>query len=250
MISRFNRQIKEGFSLLEMTVVLIIVSILASAVIPQLINGYLVKAANKTALDMSSIEEASRVYYVNNNSWPANITALQTGNYLPPAWNGINPFGVSASIPENYTYNISSSGSTLTVSTNVPTVAEPIIQNLLPVTSISGNTINSTVSVPGGATEFSVYDYGSSWSSYAIESAPKTVIKQVTGIPGNSSRAITNLPYTSASSYSCDCSQANAGAFNESPSVVINSASQITVYNNHVDNIGGNGNCNLICIGW
>lgn len=151
MALNLNRHINRGFSLLELTIVLIIITILASAIVPQLINGYLIKAANKTALDMSSIEEASRAYYLENNNWPTNIAALQTGNYLPSTWNVINPFGLSASAPSNYTYNISSTGPALTVSTFVPTAAEPTIQNLLPVTSVSGNTINSTVSVPGGA---------------------------------------------------------------------------------------------------
>jgi len=250
MTLKFNEQANRGFSLLEMTVVLIVITILASAVIPQLIMGYTMNAANKTALDMSSIEEAGRKYYIDNNAWPSNIAVLQAGNYLPSSWNGINPFGYSSTTPSTYSYNISSSTTVLNVSTAVPVAAQSIIQNLLPVTSVSGNIIYSSVSVPGGATQFSVYDYGTNWSSYTIQAAPKTVIKQVTGIPGFGSRAITNLPYTSASSYSCVCSQANAAAYNESPSLVINSPSQITVYNNHNDNIGGNGNCNLICIGW
>jgi len=245
-----NRQGKKGFSLLEMTVVLIIITILASAVIPQFIRGYTVSAANKVALDVSAIEEASRKFYIDNNSWPTNIAALQSGNYLPSSWNAINPFGYSAAIPSTYGYNISSSASVLTVSTTVPVAAEPIIQTLLPVTSVSGTTINSSVSVPGGATQISVYDYGASWSSYTIKTSAKSVIKQVTGIPGNSSRSITGLPYTSASSYSCACSQATPGAYNESPSLVINSGSQVTAYNNHNDNISGNGNCNMVCIGW
>ena len=140
-----------GFSLLEMTVVLIIISILTTAVIPQLIRQYTVNAANKVALDMSAIEEAGRVYYIANNSWPASVAALQTANYLPSSWNGINPFGYSAATPSTYNYNISSTTSLLTVNTYVPVAAQPIIQNLLPVTAVSGNTIYSSVPVPGGA---------------------------------------------------------------------------------------------------
>jgi len=145
MILIFNKHAKKGFSLLELTVVLIITAILVSAVVPQLVNGYLVKAANKTALDISAIQEASRKFYIDNNSWPASIAALQTDNYLPSSWNALNPF------PSNNSYTISSSASVLTVSTAVPVAAQPIIQSLLPVTSVSGNAINSSVSVPGGA---------------------------------------------------------------------------------------------------
>ena len=148
---KFNRQAKGGFSLLEVTVVLIITTFLISAVIPQLIKGYSVNAANKVALDMAAIEEASRAYYIANNSWPADIAALQAGEYLPSSWNATNPFGYAATTPANYSYNISSNPSMLTVSTTVPVAAQPTIQNLLPVTSVSGNTIFSSVSVPGAS---------------------------------------------------------------------------------------------------
>lgn len=151
MILNTNKHPEAGFSLLEMTIVLIVISILASAVIPQLIKGYTVNAANKTALDISAVEEASRAYYIANNQWPADVTALQAGNYLPSSWNGINPFGYSSSTPSTYSYNISSSASLLTVSTTVPVAAQLIIKNLLPVTSVTGNTIYSSVPVPGGS---------------------------------------------------------------------------------------------------
>ena len=146
-----NKQLKAGYSLLEMTVVLVIISILTAAAIPQLIKQYTVSAANKVALDMSAIEEAGRAYYIANNSWPASIAALQTTNYLPSSWNGINPFGYSAATPSIYSYNISSTTSLLTVNTYVPVAAQPIIQNLLPVTSVSGNIVYSSVPVPGGS---------------------------------------------------------------------------------------------------
>ena len=148
---RFNKQAQGGFSLLEMTVVLIITTLLMSAVIPQLIKGYSVNAANKVALDMAAIEEASRAYCVANNNWPADIAALQAGNYLPSSWNALNPFGYSSATPANYSYHISSNPSMLTVSTTVPVAAQPTIQNLLPVTSVSGNTIFSSIAVPGAS---------------------------------------------------------------------------------------------------
>ena len=149
MKSKFNKKLNDGFSLLEMTVVLIIITILTSAVIPQFIKQYSVNASNKVALDISAVEEASRAYYLANNGWPASIAVLQTGNYLPSSWNAINPFGYSSATPSTYSYNISSNGSLLTVSTTVPVSAQPIIQNLLPVTSVSGNIIYSSVPVPG-----------------------------------------------------------------------------------------------------
>ncbi len=149
MALKTNRRGRGGFSLLEMTVVIICATILATALVPQLIRQYSINAANKVALDISAIEESSRAYYIANNNWPANIAVLQTGNYLPSSWNAINPFGYSSATPSNYSYNISSTTSLLTVSTFVPIAAQPIIQNLLPVTSVSGNNIYSSVSPPG-----------------------------------------------------------------------------------------------------
>jgi prepilin-type N-terminal cleavage/methylation domain-containing protein len=140
----------KGFSLLEITIVLIIITILASAAIPVLTRDYLNKAGNKVALDMSTIQEAARAYYISNNAWPANVAVLQSGNFLPSSWNGTNPFGISSVTPSNYSYNITSNVATLTVSTYVPTAAQPIIQNLLPTNWVSGNNIYSSVAVPGG----------------------------------------------------------------------------------------------------
>jgi prepilin-type N-terminal cleavage/methylation domain-containing protein len=160
---------KNGFSLLEITVVLIIVSILLSAVIPVLSRSYLEKAANKTALDISTIQEASRKFYIDNNQWPtATITdttplaVLQdpANGYLPPAsvWNAINPFGTSAATPSNYSYIIQPpTSSSLTVCANVPTAAQNIIINSLPSSYVdtSGDATNgdvcSSVSVPGAS---------------------------------------------------------------------------------------------------
>jgi prepilin-type N-terminal cleavage/methylation domain-containing protein len=141
----------KAFSLLELTVVIIILTILASAAIPVLSRSYIERAANKTALDMGAIQEAARAYYIDQNKWPDSIGTLQAGNYLPSSWNGINPFGINASNPAAYTYNASSTGSIFTVFTSVPAMAEPIIQNLLPTNWTSGNTVYSSVSVPGSS---------------------------------------------------------------------------------------------------
>lgn len=141
----------KAFSLLEATVVVIILTILASAAIPVLSREFMEKAANKTALDMNTIEEAARAYYVNNNGWPNNIAALQSGNYLPSQWNGINPFGVNSGDLSQYAYNVYLNGSTFTVYTYVPAAAEPIIQNVLPTTWINGNDIYSSTTPPGNS---------------------------------------------------------------------------------------------------
>jgi len=150
---------KHGFSILELTVVLIIISILLSAVTPVLSRSYLEKAANKTALDISAIQEAGRKFYIDNNKWPDTsvyatpMAALQAGGYLPAAWSATNPFVKYEPDLSDFSYHISSNASSLTVFTNVPTDAQPIIENALSSPTVdppgTGHNLYSTVSVPG-----------------------------------------------------------------------------------------------------
>jgi prepilin-type N-terminal cleavage/methylation domain-containing protein len=161
MLSKTNRQPKGGFTLLELTVVLIIVTILTSAVIPQFINAYTVKAANKTALDMSAIIDASNAYYTKYNIWPGVVSGnaigdLTAGNYLPSSWQAINPFGFSSASPTTYAYNFTLSGpgpgAALWISTHVPnTSALTLIKNSLPASWIdsTNNIVYTSVSSPG-----------------------------------------------------------------------------------------------------
>jgi len=143
-----------GFSLLEITIVLIIISILLSAVIPVLSRSYLEKAANKTALDMASIQDASRKFYIDNNRWPDTIAELQAANtYLPSAWVAQNPFVKYEPDLNDFNYYIASSASSLKVYTNVPLDAQIIIENLLPLASVdppgNGHHLYSSINVPG-----------------------------------------------------------------------------------------------------
>jgi prepilin-type N-terminal cleavage/methylation domain-containing protein len=155
MISNMRVISKKAFSLLELTIVTIIISFLLTIAVPSMYRAYLEKAGKKTAFDISAVQEAARAYYIDHNQWPDNsvymtpIAALQAGNYLPLAWKATNPFGVHAANPTIYNYNTTSAGSIFIVSTYVPVAAEPIIQNLLPTNWTAGNIISSSISVPG-----------------------------------------------------------------------------------------------------
>jgi prepilin-type N-terminal cleavage/methylation domain-containing protein len=151
--------VNNGFSLLEITIVLIIISILLSAVIPVLSRAYLDKASNRVVLDISAIQDASRKFFIDNNQWPVAtsvyatpIAALQANNYLPSAWNVINPFGASAGAPANYAYTVSSNASSLTVCTLVTSDAYAIIENSLASSYIDANgNVCSSVPAPGAS---------------------------------------------------------------------------------------------------
>ena len=161
MFFKFNKSPKGAFTLLELTIVLIIATILTSAVIPQFINAYTVKAANKTALDISAIEEASTAYYIKYSTWPGVVsgnalTDLTSGNYLPSSWVAQNPFGLSSATPSNFSYNFALNGATpgssLIISTYIQnTNALNQVKGLLPASWVdtTKNIVYASISVPG-----------------------------------------------------------------------------------------------------
>lgn len=134
---------KNGFSLIELCIVLAILAILAGSITPVFIKRIQVKAGEKTAVEMSVIQQAASAYFVANNAWPANLTALQNAGYLNPFWVTNNPW--------QNAYTISSNSSTFTVSTIVPQEWINLVARDLPTSSISGTIVGSTVPAPGSA---------------------------------------------------------------------------------------------------
>ena len=134
---------KKGFSLIELCIALGILVILTSSITPVFIKRIQVKAGEKTALEMSVIQQAASAYFVVNNAWPANLTALQNAGYLNPSWVTNNPW--------QNAYAISSNSSAFTVSTTVPQEWTNLVARDLPTSSISGATVGSTVPAPGSA---------------------------------------------------------------------------------------------------
>jgi prepilin-type N-terminal cleavage/methylation domain-containing protein len=144
-----RKTFRKGFTLLEMTIVLIIITILTSAAIPALTQNFVNQAEQKTSMDINNIQNAALAYYVHNSAWPTSITPtgvnpptdLESNGFLPTGWNATNPFGNA--------YSIANSGSILTVSTQVASGTQTTILNQLPTSSYSGNVVSSSVPVPG-----------------------------------------------------------------------------------------------------
>jgi len=135
----------KGFSLLELTIVVIVLTVLMTFAVPSMYRSYLEKAGTKTALEIQNIQDAARSYYLQKGSWPNSINTppgdLESGGFLPTSWNALNPF--------NNIYTINSTPSFLTVSTNVSDGSQNIIASKLPLSHTSGVTVTSTIEVPG-----------------------------------------------------------------------------------------------------
>lgn len=132
---------KKGFSLIELCIALGVLVILTSSITPVFIKKMQIKAGEKTALEMSTIEQAALSYYVINNAWPASIQVLQNAGYLNPSWVSNNPW--------QNAYTISSNSSAFTVSTTVPQEWTNLVARDLPTSSVSGAVVGTTVPVPG-----------------------------------------------------------------------------------------------------
>ena len=135
---------KKGFSLIELCVVMAILAILTGSIAPIFIKRIQIKAGEKTAREISAIEEAALAYYVTNNAWPSNIQALQSNGYLNPSWVTNNPW--------QNPYAVSSTQNSFTVSTTVPNEWTSLVARDLPTSSILQNSVTSTVPSPGSGT--------------------------------------------------------------------------------------------------
>ncbi len=136
---------KRGFTLFQLAVVLGGLALASTAAIPYFIRRAEVTAAYRTAREVSTIQEASKWYYRNNNAWPDSVQALKNAGYLNPAWPAANPWG--------WSYAVSSIPASFTAATTVPNSVGGVLLRALPgvSSSLNGNsrTVSSTVPVPG-----------------------------------------------------------------------------------------------------
>lgn len=139
---------KKAFSLIELCIALGVLVILTSSITPVFIKRIQIKAGEKTALEMSTIEQAALSYYATNNAWPASIAALQSAGYLNPSWSASNPW--------QNAYTVSSNTSAFTVSTTVPQEWTSLVVRDLPTSSVSGVVVGSSVPAPGIAPDDSL----------------------------------------------------------------------------------------------
>jgi prepilin-type N-terminal cleavage/methylation domain-containing protein len=130
-----------AFTLIELSMAMVVAAILAGAVMPNFIRSVRIEAGKKTALEMSQLAEAARAYYVDQRSWPATMDDLRSKGFIDAAWAARNPFG------KDYSFHIN--GVNLDIVTFIPKEIAPVTAASLPMAVVSGMDVRSTVTLPG-----------------------------------------------------------------------------------------------------
>jgi prepilin-type N-terminal cleavage/methylation domain-containing protein len=142
---RRSRLLQAGFTLVEVALAMAILSLLAAAVVPVAIRQVELQFAQRTAREVSLIQESAKWFYVDQRRWPTSIAELQAGRYLNPSWNGRTPWGQP--------YTLSETSTSFSVSAPVPAGVEGQVQQLVvtPSTAPEGANVvvTSAVPVPG-----------------------------------------------------------------------------------------------------
>lgn len=138
----FSSKVKQGFTLLEMLLVLAVISVIASMGINLIVQKGVEFRQDKVTLQLQQILNAGLAYYIDNGRWPKNNADLQ-GKYLPNI-TPINPWGAPFTIGEDQANH------NFFVSTNVndaPTAR--IIAGRLPFGIANGTNVQVEVNIPG-----------------------------------------------------------------------------------------------------
>jgi len=72
-----SRRVAQGFTLIEIMVVVVIIGLLAAIVTPQVIGRIDTASINRAKQDIRSIESALSLYYLDNFKYPSTAEGLQ-----------------------------------------------------------------------------------------------------------------------------------------------------------------------------
>jgi prepilin-type N-terminal cleavage/methylation domain-containing protein len=101
-----GRKKAEGFTLLELLIVVAIIGVLAAIAIPNLVSASAKSKYGRALADTKQIVSQVQLFQNDNNAYPADIAALQGGQYMsttsdPWAAAGVQYGGTVSAAPAN-----------------------------------------------------------------------------------------------------------------------------------------------------
>jgi prepilin-type N-terminal cleavage/methylation domain-containing protein len=88
-----GRKKAEGFTLLELLIVVAIIGVLAAVAIPNLVNASVKSKYSRALADTKQIVSQAQLYQNDNNAYPAQWSDLQGGKYMAST---SDPFAAAA----------------------------------------------------------------------------------------------------------------------------------------------------------
>mgnify|MGYP001221099832 CR=1 FL=1 len=99
------KPVQNGFSLLEMLIVVSIILILATVAVPKFTSASKTAKIAKIEADLRTISNAAALYEIDNGTYPANISALVTKDA-----NGKSYLQFEPTLPDGTAYGIDENG--------------------------------------------------------------------------------------------------------------------------------------------
>lgn len=163
-----------GFTLIELGVVLSVSALLAATLLPDLVEGARVQAAERAALDISYLHDAARWYYSQTTAYTSGATGLIPNTWpgqpssqrceLPPGTDPVplliqngflamrpqNPWGLPYEFGIAGNLAMTNSGCMFDVQTDVPAEVARALESLLPMSQCNrGSCRNGPTTPPG-----------------------------------------------------------------------------------------------------
>ena len=129
----------QGFSLVELSIVMGVIAVLATAILPIAVRSIEMKAGEKTVTEVVLIQDAARKFYSQQKAWPSDLAQLQAMGYLSTRWSLLNPWGNP--------YQISSTPKIFSVSTVVPQNLVSMLAFRLPQSSVDQGIVSSAIGI-------------------------------------------------------------------------------------------------------
>lgn len=133
---------RAGFTLLDVTIALAVVALVAAAATPVMLRQAQIRQAERTAEEMLLIGDAAKFWYKDHDdTWPPSIEAMKDEGYLPSAFSGVSPFGTN--------YATTAGSPNFRVGVELPADLATAISTKLPLSSVASG---------GGSTSTAEYE--------------------------------------------------------------------------------------------